>query len=287
MRGWWTGDLCVPATVNLKAMSWKHMNNAAFNSSSATTNKKSWTLRSLRILILCIFAVSYTMGSRWLTPATSEENCACFAKNMCPSLSKGISQLANHSAFFKSFGGDNTRYAAHSYLTQTSVMFEVGGYTGVDILEMRKRFGYFRVLLFEPIYHRQAQENLRGEQVEVYPYGLGTTSRDVFFDVSGDGTHLSSAGTKAHIKSFASVLTELNIGLVHLLQINCEGCEWDVLEAALEFIHVFQHIQVQFHPMVDWIENRLERYAIIQDKFTQTHELVFDHPWIWQLWRIK
>jgi len=262
---------------------------------SITLRTASQLAKFLVTLVLC--ASSFYTGTYYAKVYTStcesasrgvvsERKYECFARNMCPSLANGISMIANHTAF-RSFDGDNARYAAHSYLTKTSLMLEVGGFTGVDVLEMRKRFGGFRVLLFEPVFHREAQENLRNEQVEVYPYGLGKTSREIFFDISGDGTHPSSGGLKGQVKSFTSVLVELKIDRVDLLQINCEGCEWEVLEAAIETIHVFHHIQVQFHQNADWVENKLERYAKIQDRLTQTHELVFDHPWIWQLWRLK
>ena len=93
----------------------------------------------------------------------------------------------------------------------------------------------------------------------------------------------------AQIRRFSDVIEELSIVRIDLLQINCEGCEWEVLESVIDDkqTHIFQHIQVQFHPSADWVEDRLDRYAAIQDRLTETHELLYDHPWIWQLWQSK
>lgn len=175
----------------------------------------------------------------------------------------------------------------HSYLQESSVVIEVGGYTGVDIKKMREKYGLFKTLLFEPIFHEQARENLKGLGVEIYPYGLGAHARTLFFSDEGDATRPTSSGKSGEIRSFSEVLKALSITKVDLLQINCEGCEWEILETILLMPHVFQRIQVQFHAGAEWVENRLSRYGIIQDRLTETHELLYDHPWIWQLWQSK
>lgn len=213
----------------------------------------------------------------------------CYAHKMCPSVLRGSRFSADYSEFFGDFGGDKTRYSFHNYLSQNSYVIEVGGYTGVDIKEMNELHGPFKTLLFEPIFHDEARKNLEGFDVEVYPYGLGASSRNATFGVKGDATKPQKDGEVAIIRHFSVVIEELCIRRVDLLQINCEGCEWELLESLLddEQIHIFHHIQVQFHPSADWVEDQLVRYAAIQDRLTKTHELLYDQPWIWQLWQLK
>ena len=220
---------------------------------------------------------------------SKRESCStpCYATKLCPSVSRSSRFSANHTEFFKAFGGDKTRYSLQSYLTKSSIVMEVGGYTGVDIIEMQRRFGFFRTLLFEPIFFEEARANLNDRNVKVYPYGLGKITRQVLFDIKGDGTKEALTGKPGEIRNFEGVVQQLGISNIDLLQINCEGCEWEVLEASFSSIQTFQHIQVQFHASADWVENRLERYAVIQDELTKTHELIYDQPWIWQLWRRK
>ena len=143
--------------------------------------------------------------------------------------------MVNHSEFFGPFGGDATRYSYHSYLNPRSLVLEVGGYTGVDITAMQKLYGPFKTLLFEPVFHEEAKISLKNViGVEIFPYGLGSVTRDEVFNVQGDGTQPSAKTTRqvaewqrlATIKSFANVLAYLDIEEADLLQINCEGCEW-------------------------------------------------------------
>ena len=228
---------------------------------------------------------SSTTGAAGHTPSLR-----CYAHKMCPSVLRGSRFSANHSEFFGEFGGDKTRYSFHTYLSPNSLVIEVGGYTGVDIKKMTELHGPFKTLLFEPIFHGEARKNLEGLDVEVYPYGLGGSTRIATFGVQGDATKpLKDGGEVAQIRQFSVVIEELYISRIDLLQINCEGCEWEVLESLLndKQTHIFQHIQVQFHPSADWVEDQLVRYAAIQDRLTRTHELLYDQPWIWQLWQLK
>ena len=210
---------------------------------------------------------------------------------LCPSISRGRTFTADYETFFGEFGGDQTRYGLHPYLTSKSLVIEVGGYTGVDILAMHKLYGAFRTFLFEPVFFKEAKNNLNEvPNIRLFPYGLGNSSRMVHFDVMGDGTKPSQQGTgqQVEIADFREVLQKLRINHVDLLQINCEGCEWEVLETVIgsrEVANTFGRIQVQFHPGAEWVDNKLERYAVIQDKLTQTHSLVYDQPWIWQMWQ--
>ena len=235
-----------------------------------------------------IALVSSTTGAAVHAPSSR-----CYAQKMCPSVLRGSWFSANHSEFYGEFGGDETRYSFHTYLSPNSFVVEVGGHTGVDIKKMTELHGSFKTLLFEPIFYDEARKNLEGLDVEVYPYGLGASTRSATFGINGDGTKLlkdkRKNGKVAQIRQFSVVIDELRISRIDLLQINCEGCEWELLESLLndEQTHIFQHIQVQFHPGVDWVEDQLTRYAAIQDRLTKTHELLYDQPWIWQLWQLK
>ena len=204
---------------------------------------------------------------------------------------RGRTFTADYETFFGEFGGDKTRYGFHPYLTSKSLVIEVGGYTGVDILAMHKLYGAFRTFLFEPVFFKEAKNNLNEvPNIRLFPYGLGNSSRMVHFDVMGDGTKPAQQGTgqQLEIADFRELLQKLRINHVDLLQINCEGCEWEVLETVIgsrEVANTFGRIQVQFHPGAEWVDDKLERYAVIQDELTQTHSLVYDQPWIWQMWQ--
>ena len=199
--------------------------------------------------------------------------------------------LTDFTAFFSDFGGDESRYSFHSYLTDRSTVVETGGYTGVDITAMKERHGDFRVALFEPIFYEEARHNLEHlNKVEILPYGVASSDSKIYFDVAGDATRPAgdeSSGKVGFIRKFTDVLSELRLLSVDLLQINCEGCEWDVLESVFGDVWRLKRIQVQFHPDADFVPDRLGRYAKIQDRLAETHDLAYDFPWIWQMWVLK
>ena len=100
----------------------------------------------------------------------------------------------------------------------------------MDILAMHKLYGAFRTFLFEPVFFKEAKNNLNEvPNIRLFPYGLGNSSRMVHFDVMGDGTKPSQQGIgqQVEIADFREVLQKLRINHVDLLQINCEGCEWE------------------------------------------------------------
>jgi FkbM family methyltransferase len=119
------------------------------------------------------------------------------------------------------------------------------------------------VALFEPIFYEEARHNLEHlNKVEILPYGVGSSESKIYFDVAGDATRPGdeSSGKVGFIRKFTDVLSELRLLSVDLLQINCEGCEWDVLESVFGDVWRLKHIQVQFHPDADFVPDRLGRY---------------------------
>jgi len=209
----------------------------------------------------------------------------------CPSVLRGSSVSGNVTEFYADFGGNEKRYSYHSYLSGQSTVIEIGGFTGVDINAMRDMFGPFRVLLFEPLFYTKAQQTfMSDDNVEVYPYGIGATTRKVSFAIDGVASKPASTGhgnvSEVEIRKLADVVHEMHIETVDLLQINCEGCEWEVLEELLAGPDIFKHIQVQFHGSASWVPDRLNRYASIQDRLAKRYLLVYDVPWVWQMWKL-
>lgn len=209
----------------------------------------------------------------------------------CPSVFRGSRISGNVTEFYSIFGGNEKRYSYHSYLSDQSTVVEIGGFTGVDINAMRDIYGPFRVLLFEPLFYTKAKTTFEGDNnVEVYPYGIGSTTRKVSFAVDGVASKPAATAhvdvTEVEIRKLADVVQELQVETVDLLQINCEGCEWEVLEELLEGPDIFKHIQVQFHGGASWVPDRLNRYASIQDRLARRYLLVYDVPWVWQMWKL-
>ena len=244
-------------------------------------------------------SASYFVGTRSVTKSNgcSEQPRSSSEKEFirgpfhhkCPSIARSKNFTQNVTEWFSVFGGDAKRHAHHHYLDDKSTVVEIGGYTGVDIKALRALYGNFHVLLFEPIFFREAAVNLQSlANIQIFPYGVGSVQRHEYFQLTGDATRpgKGDGARKAEIRNFLTVLSSLNVHRVDLLQVNCEGCEWEVLEVALKSPKLFRHIQVQFHSGAEWVPDRLDRYSRILDALSQTHTLIFDVPWVWQMWKL-
>jgi hypothetical protein len=84
-----------------------------------------------------------------------------------------------------------------------------------------------------------------------------------------------------HVKSFESVLKELNLSQVDLLKINVEGCEYEILDHILNkgLIKIFKNIQVQFH---DFVPDAIQKRNKIIEKLKNTHTSTYLYEFVWE-----
>ena len=76
---------------------------------------------------------------------------------------------------------------------------------------------------------------------------------------------------------------------VALLHMNCEGCEWEVLEALVDsgVAARFDTIQVGFHLFPSIAVGIKERYCRLATALSRTHDLVFRSFFAWERWQRK
>jgi hypothetical protein len=77
-------------------------------------------------------------------------------------------------------------------------------------------------------------------------------------------------------------LTGSKIGFIEM---NIEGGEYSLLEAMISnnLMMNIQRIAIQFHKIDDFsTSNRAE----IKNKLKETHRLVLDYEWVWEVWEI-
>jgi FkbM family methyltransferase len=74
--------------------------------------------------------------------------------------------------------------------------------------------------------------------------------------------------------------------VVHLLKMNIEGAEYDILDRMCDTgtINRVERLQIQFHKDV---EDSEKRYDSICEELNKTHECYFDSMWRWSFWRDK
>jgi len=167
-------------------------------------------------------------------------------------------------------------------LKPDDLVVDVGGYEGKFANEIKRRYGC-RVWCYEPVFYSQISAAL-DPGVWLMPLGLGRNSREDTFYIKGDMTGNWADGDPVKVKVAAinTTITEP----VALLKLNCEGGEYEILEAILDDGDplLYDNIQVQFHHIFPDSEQRWQK---IRERLLVTHELTYDAPWCWENYKRK
>ncbi|XP_061177711.1 uncharacterized protein LOC133186489 [Saccostrea echinata] len=204
----------------------------------------------------------------------------------------------NYAAFF---GGDhgklqNIRRTHHKYLNEKTLMIEVGGNWGWDAGNFSKLYNMYYVIL-EPLtpYTDILEKKFQGnEKVSIYNIGLGSKTERVMVNLEGNNACATTKFSKKngtvpiYIINVIDFLTDLGIGLydLDLMTMNCEGCEYEVLETLVEFnlIEKIRNIQWATHTQIS-IHDPWGRYCRIQELLRRTHWSTYQYKFNWENWR--
>ena len=94
----------------------------------------------------------------------------------------------------------------------------------------------------------------------------------------------SFGSIEVQLRDVAAVIEELGLSQVDLCKMNIEGGEYDVFDRLIGsgLIERLRIISVQFH---EWHPEAYRRRRAIRRHLGRTHEEVWNHPFIWELWR--
>lgn len=174
-------------------------------------------------------------------------------------------------------------------LNENSVVFDLGGYEGQWASDIFSKYCCF-IHVFEPvekfankIEHRFA----KNEKIFVHLFGLSNSNKKEKIHIDGDSSSsfkIKDSGEHIKLVSAIDFIQEHKINIIHLMKINIEGGEYDLLEHLLEsgFITNVANIQVQFH---DFVPNAEERMNKIQHELSKTHSLTYQYPFVWENWQ--
>ena len=187
-------------------------------------------------------------------------------------------------------------------LYDQSRVLEFGGYKGGDTEQILKRFQPKQYIVFEPIpkfagflhnkFHKYSN-------VKIYNFGVGTSTEVVLVSNKRDGTSVFKTLTKndtkfetIHILSIDYILNQKIHFQNHkfdLLMMNCEGCEYEVLDYLFTspFLSYFRAIQFQSHRIREFKTEMVRKYCTYQELFQRTHVLKYQFKFIWELWILK
>lgn len=191
--------------------------------------------------------------------------------------------------------GRSIRYTTHSHLSQDSFVIEAGGHMGVDVQELNSRYHPGTYIVLEPVpkfYNALVDRFKTSTNVQVHRYGIDASDGEFYVnDKHNDGASIFKKGQETGQVSRIMNATKFfeNVSVrsrdVDLLTMNCEGCEYAVIDLLLStnYIRHFKSIQFQPHK-IDGICYPVKRFCWYQELLTKTHKLTFQFKFVWENW---
>ena len=189
------------------------------------------------------------------------------------------------------FQNGDCRYLSKHDLNSDSVVFDVGGYTGVFTDRLVAKYDA-EVYVFEPVktfFDILKYKYKDNPNVIVCNFGLSNKTEEAEIGVREDSSSIYIDSEKKEaiklVDIYQFMKTE-DIKEVDLISINIEGGEYVLLNRIIDkkIAGNFKFIQVQFHNFVESAEKEREH---ILKALSKTHEIAFTFPFIWEGFKRK
>lgn len=184
-------------------------------------------------------------------------------------------------------------------LTPDSLVLDVGAHKGAFTREINNRY-HCRIYAFEPIaeFYLELRKEFTGvhDRITLHPYGVSGETQQVSMKVKGDMSGAFAEGREQIVQciGIGELLDRIGgwtpdkpmLPCVDLLKLNIEGMEMSLLEWLLDSGRTkeIRRIQVQPHSVVPQAE---QRWAEIDRRLQQTHQLIYFEPWCWSGYTLK
>lgn len=163
----------------------------------------------------------------------------------------------------------------------------LGGYVGTSVQAFLDLSRENKIVVMEPLHQYSAALADRFSSfsnISVLPFAAGGKSRKGIFGVSGDSSGKYSFSNKTEevqLMDISEVIS--NFGPFHVLEMNIEGSEYEVLRRLIETgqIGEIETMLIQFHKIDSMsVDNR----ADILRELKKTHFIRFNYDWVWERW---
>lgn len=206
--------------------------------------------------------------------------------------------LSAHTLFW-SDDNQYIRHTHHKYLTNESLVIDVGGNVGEDAEYFLRNYRPKSYVILEPLkllYRGLVSRFKNRPHVVMYNIGLSKKNEKFMLSIegnAGDATSpfraKASEGTcSLKVVNTTAFIGKLGVGCydVDLVTINCEGCEYAVLESILgtSLVNNFKHIQFATHTKLANLVDPVTRYCEIQELLLRTHRLSYSYKFNWETW---
>lgn len=188
---------------------------------------------------------------------------------------------------WKKDGGDILQHTFDG-VNSKSIVFDVGMYTGGWSDKIIYKYDPY-IFGFEPVasFHKIAEERYGlNPKVKVYNYGLGDRNRQDTVVVDKNSSSLFIKGSTTErviIKDIFEVIATLDLEKIDLMNLNCEGGEYEILQRMLTagIIHKFKRLLIQFHFIRDG--DKTLRESLVYE-LSKTHKQDYCYLSVWEYW---
>jgi FkbM family methyltransferase len=180
--------------------------------------------------------------------------------------------------------GDQTLRLNYPHLNEQSVVVDVGARHGDWAGPIKQKYNC-NVYCFDVI--EEFVNDLLNKGFTAYKYAISNTNGYISMGITESEASIFHDENAFSVECIdtKSMFEKIEEQSIDLLKMNIEGSEYDVVEDLLNqnLIKNIAYLQIQFHA----IENFENRYSNICDRLSQTHELQWRYPFIWESWKLK
>ncbi|CAF1157519.1 unnamed protein product [Rotaria sordida] len=201
---------------------------------------------------------------------------------------------------------DKIRHTAFkNLLNSSSLIIEIGGNTGLDTSQFITLYNS-SIISFEPLVtmSEALKEKFKtNSKIEIQPYGLGNRARNLsieLFDSNNMGTSIfrklssknSSKIQQIQLLDIVQVIdnirkTKTKYGIIDMISINCEGCEFEILPALI-LNNLTQYFRIiQFASHMGFLAESPCIYCQIEQALERTHQIIYHYTMLWEAWVLK
>ncbi len=189
-----------------------------------------------------------------------------------------------------SFKGYNELLYSNFDLSSKDLVLVLGGFQGISVKNWRGKFNC-DVVAVEPIvtYATSLKQRFQDDsKVKILEFAVSDRDDCLELGVEGESTGSNAAsGSRVTVPSrdISKVLLELD-QLPRVVEMNIEGGEYACLDSLLnsKVIRSIDTLLIQFHRY--GISDELRR-AQLRIALNETHECIFEFPWVWERWDRK
>ena len=205
-------------------------------------------------------------------------------------------------------------------MNNDSNILYVGGYEEAKSADILYDKYQSNIIIFEPIpsfYNlltwnkKHVEENrVKAAKFNIINKGLGSSNKKLIINKSNvlaDGTSLTKQNLESchendidsteciyiEIEDVSESLKSLNLDKLNdisLLHMNCEGCEFDVLESLIEhdMLKNIPNLIIHTH-YADYLQDEIDyglidRFCRIQYELSKLHKRIYGHPFLQERW---